>query len=127
MAITFVRLQEYLDKIAAKGNLDPADSGHGVFWEGTYQAFLSGVVPNKHCGGHAVPIVDPNNKVNSAFYQILKAGWCTSPAMPQMPRTGPFVTDAGYSITLSDNTVVTGAQILQDIEDWLKAGAPEHG
>jgi hypothetical protein len=67
MAITFLRLQEYLNKIAAKGNLDPANSGHGVFWNIPYQAFMSGMVPNKHCGGHPVPIVDPNNKVNSAL------------------------------------------------------------
>ena len=37
---------------------------------------------------------------------------------------GPFITDTDYSLTLSDGTVVTGAQVKQDIHDWLAAGAP---
>jgi hypothetical protein len=127
MAITFARLQEYLNKIGDQANLDPANSGHGVFWNTTYQAFMTGVVPSKVCNGKPVPIIDPVNKANSAFNQILRAGWCTAPAMPQMPKTGPFVTDKGYSITLDDGTNVTGAQILKDIQDWLNAGAPENG
>jgi hypothetical protein len=127
MAITFARVQEYLNKIGDQANLDPANAGHGVFWNGTYQAFISGVVPNKTCNGQPVPIIDPVNKVNSAFYQILRGPWCTNPAMPQMPKTGPFVTDPGYSITLGDGTNVSGTQILQDIQNWLAAGAPEHG
>jgi hypothetical protein len=124
MAITFARLQEYLNKIGDKATLDPANSRHGVFWNGTYQAFMNGVVPKKTCNGQPVPIIDPVNKANSAFYQILRAGWCD---MPQMPKTGPFVTDANYSITLADGTKVTGTQILKDIQDWLNAGAPENG
>jgi hypothetical protein len=124
MAITFARLQEYLNKIGDKANLDPANSRHGVFWNGTYQAFMNGVVPKKTCNGQPVPIIDPVNKANSAFNQILRAGWCD---MPQMPKTGPFVTDPGYSITLADGTNVSGAQILKDIQDWLNAGAPENG
>jgi hypothetical protein len=127
MAITFVRLKEYLNKIAEQANLDPANSGHGVFWNTDYNSFVTGNVPHKQCGGHPVPIIDPANKVNSAFYQILKAGWCTTPAMPQMPKTGPYVSSAGYSITLQDGTVRTGAQVLQDIEDWLRGGALENG
>jgi hypothetical protein len=124
MAITFARLQEYLTAIATKANLDAANSRHGVFWNTTYQQFITGFVPNKQCSGHPVPIVDPANRPNSAFNQILRAGWC---GMPQMPKTGPFPTDAGYSVTLSDGTTMTGAQILQDIQEWLTAGAPEHG
>ncbi len=124
MAITFARLQEYLTAISAKANLDPANSRHGVFWNTTYHAFITGTVPNKQCKGQAVPIVDTANKANSAFNQILRAGWC---GMPQMPKTGPFPTDVGYSVTLSDGSIVTGTQILQDIQEWLEAGAPENG
>jgi hypothetical protein len=127
MAITFVRLQEYLNKIADHGHLDPVNARHGVFWNTTYQAFITSTIPNKRCSGQPVPIIDPVTKSNSAFYQILKAGWCAAPQMPQMPRTGPFVTDANYSITLSDGTNVSGSKILQDIGDWLDAGAPENG
>lgn len=124
MAITYKRLQEYLNAIAAHANLDASNARHGVFWNTTYDAFRNGVVPNKRCNGQPVPILDPANKVNSAFNQILRGGWC---GMPQMPKTGPFATDANYSVTLSDGTKVTGAQILQDINDWLAAGAPENG
>ena len=124
MAITFRRLQEYLNAIAANGNLDPANSRHGVFWNQSYSSFISGTVPNKVCNGHPVPIIDPVNKGQSAFNQILRGTWC---GMPQMPRTGPFVTNPNYSVTLSDGTVVTGTKILQDIQEWLDAGAPENG
>jgi hypothetical protein len=124
MAITFTQLQAYLTAIAAKANLDAASSKHGVFWNTTYQAFVTGTVPNKQCNGQAVPIIDPTNKANSAFNQILRSSWC---GMPQMPKTGPFATDANYSVTLSDGSSVTGAKMLQDIQEWLEAGAPEHG
>jgi hypothetical protein len=43
-----------------------------------------------------------------------------------MPPGGPFITDAGYSVALSDGSTVTGAQIAQDIHDWLAAGAANH-
>lgn len=124
MAITFVRVQQYLTAIATKANLDAANSRHGVFWTGTYQQFITGVVPNKQCRGQAVPIIDATNRPGSAFNQILRAGWC---GMPQMPKTGPFPGDEGYSVQLSDGSTVTGTQILQDIQEWLEAGAPEHG
>jgi hypothetical protein len=127
MTITFARVQEYLNKIGDNANLDPANAGHGVFWNISYQAFMTGNVPNKNCNAQPVPIIDPINKSNSAFNQILRAGWCTAPRMPQMPKTGPFVTDQNYSITLGDGTTVSGPQILKDIQDWLDAGAPENG
>jgi hypothetical protein len=126
MPINFARVKEYLDQIGQQANNDPANSGHGVFWNVNYTAFMTGVVPSKQCLGHPVPIIDPVNKVNSAFYQILKGTWCSMPQMPQMPRGGPFVTDPGYSVTLTDGTVVSGDQLLKDIEEWLAAGAPEN-
>lgn len=124
MAITFVRLQEYLDAVARRANLNVGNSRHGVFWNSSYQAFMTGIVPNKHCNGQVVPIVDPKNKVDSAFSQILRGPWC---GMPQMPKTGPFVTDPGYFVTLADGTRVEGDKILADIQAWLEAGAPENG
>jgi hypothetical protein len=124
MAISFKRLREYLDAIAAKANLDAANAGHGVFWNVSYNQFITGTIPNKQCHGQPVPIIDPANKAQSAFFQILRDGWC---GMPQMPRTGPFVTANGYSVVLSDGSVITGTQILKDIEDWLEGGALENG
>ena len=124
MTIGFTRLQEYLDAIARKANLDPANSRHGVFWHTSYQAFVTGNVPNKHCNGDVVPIIDPANAVNSAFNQILRGSWC---AMPQMPKTGPFVTDDDYFVILADGSRIDGPTILADIQSWLQAGAPENG
>jgi hypothetical protein len=122
MAIDFAQVKEYLNLIASKG-ANPAGSRHGVFWDVNYDAFITGLVPNKHCLGQNVPIIDPVDKKNSAFYQILKGRWCS---MPQMPLGGPHVTEADYTVTLASGAVITGTQVLQDIEDWLAAGAPEH-
>jgi hypothetical protein len=127
MAITFARLKDYLNAIAQNGNLDASRAGHGLFWQTDYNSFFNGKVPSKICNTAPVPIINQADKVNSAFFLILKGGWCTSPVMPQMPKTGPFVTDQGYTVQLPDKSTITGAQILQDIEDWLKAGALENG
>ena len=127
MAITFSRLQQYLDAIANNANLDVGSSGHGAFWRTDYNKFSTGTVPTKSCGMTPVPILNSADKVNSAFFLILKGSFCTAPKMPQMPKTGPFVTDPIYKVQLPDKSSITGAQILLDIEDWLRAGAPEHG
>ncbi|HEU0368492.1 MAG TPA: hypothetical protein VFR42_04755 [Candidatus Acidoferrum sp.] len=127
MAITFTRVKDYLNAIANNANLDAGNAGHRVFWNTDYNSFFRGNVPSKSCNAVPVPIINQADKVNSAFFLILKANWCTSPVMPQMPRTGPFVTDNGYTVQLPDKSTVTGAQILTDIENWLKAGAPENG
>jgi hypothetical protein len=124
MAMTYAKVQQYLDAIAAKANLDASNAGHGVFWHVSYYDFVNGSIPHKQCDGRAVPIIDPNDKTQSAFFLILKAGWC---GMPQMPRTGPFITGSTYSVTLSDGSVIAGDKLLQDIHDWLAAGALENG
>ena len=127
MAITFKRFKQYLDAIDAAGDLHASDSGHGVWWNIDYAPFKSGTIPSKKCNAQPVPIFNSANPKQSAFYLILQGGWCQNPSMPQMPKTGPFITDSGYSVTLSDGTVITGTQIIQDIGDWLAAGAPELG
>lgn len=127
MTISYLRLQQYLDKIADSGNLDATNSGHrhGRFWDVPYATFRDGTVPHKLCNGTNVPIINEVDKTESAFYKILLNQWCTNPSMPQMPKTGPFVDGAGYSITLDDGVIVSGAQVLTDIGDWLTAGANE--
>jgi hypothetical protein len=127
MAIKFTQLQNYLNAIADKANLDAGSARHGRFWNTDYDTFFNGNVPNKTCNGTPVPIINQADKVNSAFFLILKSGWCTAPAMPQMPKTGPYVTDQGYTVPLPDKSTVTGAQILLDIEAWLQGGALENG
>lgn len=127
MAITFTRLKDYLNAVAQNGNLDAGSAGHGEFWQTDYNSFFNGTVPTKKCNAAPVPIINQADKVNSAFFLILKGSWCTAPVMQQMPKTGPFVTDKGFTVPLPDKSTITGAQILKDIEDWLKAGAPENG
>jgi len=45
----------------------------------------------------------------------------------QMSPGGPSITDANYSLTLSDGAVVTGVQVKQDIHNWFAVGAPDNG
>jgi hypothetical protein len=132
MPITFVTLQSYLDKIAAKANGDIVASVHGPFWSGAYTDFINGNVPGVGCknndvpAGSPIPIINKGNPVSSGFYLLLQGpGWCRQAQMPDGPQAGPFITDAGYTITMDDGTVVTGAEIIQDIGDWLRAGFPE--
>lgn len=122
MTITFSRIQEYLDAVALNANLDVGNSGHKAFWHKTYSEFITENVPSKSCLGTPVPIIDSSNRRNSAFFQILQGTWC---GMPKMPKTGPFVLDPGYTVTLRDGTTITGQQILNDIGVWLDDGAPE--
>lgn len=124
MPISFSQLQAYLDAIAVKANLDVGNSRHGVFWRVPHADFVGGYIPNKLCNGQPIPIIDNQQPENSAFFVILKSTFCS---MPKMPKTGPFISDAGYAVALSDGTTVTGLQIINDIEDWLRAGSPEHG
>jgi hypothetical protein len=134
MPITFVTLQKYLDKIAAKANGDIVASVHGPFWNGTYSNFINGNVPQVACrtndvpAGSPIPIINKADPVSSGFYLLLqRPGWCGQTQMPDGAQPGPFITDAGYTITMDDGTVVTGAKIIQDIGDWLRAGFPEGG
>jgi hypothetical protein len=120
MVVQFSRIKEYLDIVGGGAG----SASHGKFWQGDYASFTNGFVLNQKCKGLKIPIIDKIDPQNSGFLQILKAlpGFCTK---PRMPLGGPYL-DAGYSITLSDGKAVSGPQIIQDIEDWLKAGYPEN-
>jgi hypothetical protein len=123
--ITYADIQSYLEAVAnnpqSRRSVD--SSGHGRFWEVPYQEFVTGSVPNEQCNGASIKIVDsdPNN---CAFYQALRDanGWCN---LSQMPMTGPFITDPGYSVVLSSGTVISGADIDANIVWWLTNGMPE--
>lgn len=131
MPITFARLQEYLDLIVRKseGNLGAAP--HRRFWT-THQALTQQPLPRVRCQGQdifAVKFTDEKQTQvdadNSPLYVSLTEsdGFCDK---GQMPPGGPFITDANYSLTLSDGTVVTGDQVKWDIHGWLAAGAPDN-
>jgi hypothetical protein len=129
MTISFARLQEYLDLIVAKAGDDIEASPHKKFWR-SHEVLTTQPLPRPKCQGQdifPVKFIDEaRTKVdadNSPLFLILteRSGFCQK---DQMPPGGPFIVDAGYTLTLSDGTIVTGAQIRQDIHDWLLAGAP---
>jgi hypothetical protein len=127
MAITFRRLQEYLDLIALQGG-NIASAPHGKFWA-THVSLTQQPIPAPKCNGQDIfPVkyldsahtrVDADN---SPLYVILtnSNGFCEQ---SQMPPLGPWITESDYQITLADGSTVTGDQIKQDIYDWLTAGA----
>lgn len=124
MPISYSRVIAYLDAIADRGVNDTANAPHARFWTGmTREQFVTGTVPNVHCHGADIPIVDQANAASSSFFLVLRdpASFCNK---PRMPKSGPFITDPGYTVTLADGTKVTGQQIQDDILDWLQNGFP---
>jgi hypothetical protein len=121
--MTFARVQAYLDAIANKANLSIDGSPHGTFWKVSYQQFVQGLVPGVKCNGQDIPLINAASPLQTAFRLILGGDFCKK---GQMPDGGPFVTDAGYSVTLADGSQVTGQQILADIDSWLRNGFPEN-
>lgn len=129
MPISFARLQEYLDLIVQNASENAAAAPHKRFWS-SYQNLTATPLPNPKCNGQPIfPVkyIDEQHTAvdadGSPMFVILTSadGFC---GRGQMPPGGPFITDSGYSLTLSDGSTTTGAQIVQDIHDWLVAGAP---
>jgi hypothetical protein len=130
--VTYANIIAYLDAIAADATLDIGGSPHGIFWRDgngvalTYNAFKSGNVPQVTCNGNAIPIMDQNTPLQSPFFVILTsaAGFCNK---PQMPKTGPFITDTNPPyVALVNGTQVTGPKIIADMTSWLSNGFPEN-
>ena len=130
MTIKFSRLQEYLDLIVSNAGDNINTSPHKRFWA-THQSLTAQPLPAPKCQNadiFAVKYLDAAHTGvdadNSPLFIILTNanGFC---GKVQMPPLGPFITDQGFQLTLSDGTVVTGDQIKNDIHDWLAAGAPD--
>ncbi|MCZ8548315.1 hypothetical protein OOJ09_29440 [Mesorhizobium qingshengii] len=123
--IVFADIQSYLDGIAdnPKNTRKVDDAGHARFWRVSYHEFITGFVPDETCKGQDVPIVN-SDPAQCPFYQALvaPAGWCN---MRQMPRGGPFITDAGYAVTLGGGLLITGVEMDANIRWWLTNGMPE--
>ena len=126
--IVYADIQNYLNAIAKQppANNPISGSPHGAWWlnpDGSplkYTDFLSGQIPNVG----SVNIMDSGTPLQSAFYVILtNTNGCQG--FPQMPGGGPFITDAGYTVTLSDGTKITGATIQANMESWLTNKFPE--
>jgi hypothetical protein len=118
--IRYADILNYLTAIMNKGNNPVGDSPHGEWWLNlSYNDFLTGQVLG-------VNIMDSNNPLQSNFYVILtNPNGLQNQGMPQMPGGGPFVTDAGYTATLPDNTTISGATIQANIQSWLENSFPE--
>ena len=123
--VKFADIVMYLEAIADKGKRDAGGANHDRFWNGvTRDQFVAGTVPNEDCNGAPIPIVN-SDPAQCALFQVLvntPVGWCNK---GQMPRGGgPWITDAGYQVTLSNAQVITGADIRTNLEWWLRNGMP---
>lgn len=123
----FADIQSILDAIAAADTSNPLpDAPHNTdsgspFWRETgnpdsdYTTFTTGTVPN-----FGALIMNQADPINSLFYTMLMG---TGPG-PQMPLGGPFITDAGYSVTVNGN-VMSGQDIQTTLKTWLGNGFPK--
>ena len=123
--MTFARVQDYLDAILEHATANDIDaSPHKRFWRTmSYTEFTTGNVPHNLCHGQAIKIIDSATPRSSPFYLILQGGWCNKPQMP--PDDDPRISDPNYTVTLPDHSIVTGQQMLNDIDEWLDNGFPE--
>jgi len=132
MAIKYADIIAYLDAIANNANNDVGSAPHGYWWHVNqdinqaplaYNDFVTGTV-----FGIGVPIIGTDSKqsnpLQSAFYLVLstKGG---AGGFPQMPRGGPYITDAGFSVQLANGDTITGAQIMTNMNAWLGNGYPQ--
>jgi hypothetical protein len=124
--VKYSDIQMYLEAIANNPNdkRQVDKSNHGRFWKKTYAQFKNDAVPGEDCNGAPIPIVNSDPK-KCALYQALvsDAGICDK---KQMPRGGPFITDDGYTVKLSNGTVMKGSDINANIVWWLTNGMPEN-
>jgi hypothetical protein len=119
-SIRFSDIKNYLSAIAAKATNPIDDSPHGAFWvDMDYATFTTGSVPNV-----GIQIMDTQNPLQSPILLVLTADNAV-PGIPQMPEGGPYVTDAGYTVTLPNGTTITGQQILDNMREWLSNGFPQ--
>lgn len=124
---SFADIQDILDAIAAADTNDPLPNApHNTpsgspFWRETgdansdYKTFTTGTVP-----GFSDLIMDPSTPLQSLFYLMLMG---TGPG-PQMPLTGPYITDTGYSVTVCGNAM-SGQDIQTTLQTWLNNGFPQ--
>jgi hypothetical protein len=123
--VNFTDIQAYLEAIANNPQdvRDVDNASHGRFWRVSHAQFLAGMIPHQTCNGAPISIVDADPG-KCSFYQALigRSGFCLR---GQMPKMGPFITDAGYRVTLADGQTLPGTQIDSNIVWWLTNGMPE--
>jgi hypothetical protein len=122
----------YLDAIAANANGDIGSAPHQYWWHIGHNGSQSPLAYNDFTTGTVyglgVPIIGTDSKqtnpLQSTFYLLL-----TTPGgyggYRQMPWKGPYITDAGFSVQLSNGVNITGQQIMANLKEWLGNGYPE--
>jgi hypothetical protein len=144
--IGFETVQDYLSGLAALGTI--SNSPHKSFWKVkivggvttpiTYDDFINGTIPHVTYGGFSgaaaqpIPIIWKGAPLLSPLFLILVESTGFAGIDQMIPNGGAHLTDAGLTITVPDRTTtppgtntVTGAQVLQDLEVWLKNGFPK--
>jgi len=130
--ISYAELQAILDAIAnnAISDVDGPTCPHKRFWRISRQEFLANEVPNIVVNNvtYHIKIVNSAQGLDSAFFKVLLGDLTVnegenSTTIPQMPENGPFITDAGYTVSVN-GVNKTGTQIQADITDWLTNGMP---
>lgn len=125
-AIAYETIIKYMDAIDLKGHRKAVNAPHGRFWKDTQgnnlplATFKSLTIPGVNCNGAPVPAFNPTQPDQSPLYLILIGPWCNK---VQMPKLGPHITDAGYSVVV-DGTSVAGDQIKADLLAWLNQEFP---
>jgi hypothetical protein len=144
--IGFETVQDYLSGFAALGTI--SNSPHKSFWKVkivggvstpvTYDDFINGTVPHVTYGGSSgsakqpIPIIWKDAPLLSPLFLILAESTGFAGIEQMIANGGPHLTDAGVTITVPDHSTtpagtktVTGAQVLADLEFWLKNGFPK--
>jgi len=144
--IGFDTVQDYLSGLAALGTI--SNSPHKSFWKlkvtggvtspVTYDDFVNGTVPNvtydgvSGTAGQPIPIIWKDAPLLSPLFLILAEPKGFAGIDQMIPNGGVHLTDPGMTITVPDRTTtppgtktVTGAQVLLDLEVWLKNGFPK--
>src|ERR1043166_8771792 len=128
MATNYSDIIMYLDAIAGNANGSIGGAPHKTWWRQghipsgdplSYEDFVSGTVY-----GVNVPIIDQTDPTKSKFYVLLTTSGGAD-GYNQMPWRGPYITDQGYEVQLSNGDVITGSQIMENIEGWLSGGYPQ--
>jgi hypothetical protein len=144
--IGFETVQDYLSGLAALGTI--SNSPHKSFWKAkvvggvtspeSYDDFVSGTVPHVTYGGvsgtaaQPIPIIWKDAPLLSPLFLILAESTGFAGIDQMIPNGGMHLTDPGMKIIIPDRTTtppgtktVSGAQVLLDLEIWLKNGFPK--
>jgi hypothetical protein len=133
MPTKYADIINYLDAIANNANANVANAPHRYWWHVNadinqpplaYNDFVNGEV-----FGIGVQIIGTDsshaNPLRSAFFVLLSTPGGAA-GYPQMPKAGPYITDADFSVQLPDGSSITGAQIQANMAEWLGNGYPEN-